>query len=84
MQTLPFVAFVLTSLQLRRTLRVRLVLVAASSYAALYVILLMQALAGVPLVATDSTALVVWALASTLAAGTAWVRLVRVRSAAAA
>ena len=39
----------------RAPVRARLMLIAAASYAALYVILLTQALRGVPLIAADST-----------------------------
>jgi len=59
----------------RPSLRARLVLTAAVSYAALYVILLIQALRGVPLVAPDAgtmTQLVAWAVATAMAAGILW------------
>lgn len=50
-QALPLVALALGRTRIQRRVRVRIVLVAAASYAAIYVILLNQALRGVPLVA---------------------------------
>lgn len=50
-QALPLVALALARTRIQRRMRVRIVLVAAASYAAIYVILLNQALRGVPLVA---------------------------------
>jgi hypothetical protein len=71
MQALPLVALLLARRRLGRATRVRLVLIAAASYAVLYVILLVQALRGVPLAAPDSptiTQLGVWAIATSLSA----------------
>ncbi len=71
MQALPIVALLLARRRLGPATRVRLVLIAAASYAALYVILLVQALRGVPLAAPDSqtiTQLGVWAIATSLSA----------------
>jgi hypothetical protein len=59
----------------RPSLRARLVLTAALSYAALYVILLIQALRGIPLVAPDAgtmTQLVAWTVATATAVGVVW------------
>jgi hypothetical protein len=74
MQVLPLVALLLASRRLSRKVRVRLTLIAAASYAALYVILLIAALRGAPLVAPDATAIMqlgVWAAATATAAGVA-------------
>lgn len=49
-QALPLVALALGRTRIQRRVRVRIVLVAAASYAAIYVILLNQALRGVPVV----------------------------------
>jgi hypothetical protein len=51
LQALPLVALVLARRRLRMTAQVRVVMMAAASYAALYVILLLQALRGVPILA---------------------------------
>jgi hypothetical protein len=53
MQILPLVALLLARLRIRQKARGRVVLTAAASYAALYVVLLIQALRGVPLVAAS-------------------------------
>ncbi len=50
-QALSLVALLLAGLRIRQEARVPLVLIAAASYAALYVMLLIQALRGVPLLA---------------------------------
>ena len=74
LQVLPLVSLLLARGRFRPDVRVRLTLVAAASYAALYVILVLQALRGVPLVAPDATTLVqlgVWLLATATAAGLA-------------
>ena len=72
MQALPIIALILSHGRLRPVTRERLLLVAAASYAALYVILLMQALGGIPLVASEaSTMLGSWAAATAMAAGVA-------------
>jgi hypothetical protein len=73
-QTLSLVALLVARRRLDRTARVRLVLIAAASYAALYVILLIQAFRGVPLVAPDAmtaTQLGAWAVATAMAAAVA-------------
>ena len=72
LQVLPLVSLLLARGRFRPNVRVRLTLVAAASYAALYAILVLQALRGVPLVAPDATALVqlsVWAIATATIAG---------------
>jgi hypothetical protein len=58
LQVLTVVAVLLSSVQIRPTVRVRMTITAGISYAALYVILLTQALRGMPLAAPDSTTLV--------------------------
>jgi hypothetical protein len=75
MQALPIIAWLLSR---RRTLpvqtRASLTLIAAASYGTLFVILVIQALRGVPLLSPDATTITqlgVWALATTLAAGIA-------------
>jgi hypothetical protein len=79
-QALPLFALFLArrrvSQRLSESVRVRLVLIAAASYAALYVILLIQALRGVPLFTTDATTMTqlgMWAVATATAAALAWV-----------
>jgi hypothetical protein len=70
-QALPLVALLLARRRIAESTRVRLLLGAAASYAALYVILLVQALRGVPLVAPDSQTLAqlaAWAIATALSA----------------
>ena len=72
MQLLPLVALTLRRRRSLETRRVRLVLVAVSSYSALFVILLWQALRGQSLAQPDGAtiaALGAWAI---LSAGTAW------------
>ena len=71
MQMLPLVALVLARRRIAETRRVRLVLVASASYGALYVILLTQALMGVPFVSVDAATLmplIAWATATIVAA----------------
>jgi hypothetical protein len=71
MQALPIIALLLARRRLGEGVRARLILIASASYAALYVILLTQALRGVPFVAPDATTiahLVAWALATIAAA----------------
>jgi hypothetical protein len=71
LQVLMLVALLLDRLRISRNVRVRLTLVAVTSYAALYVILLIQALRGVPLVAPDATTIAqlgAWAVATAMAA----------------
>lgn len=67
MQALPIVALVLARRGLPTALLVRFTLIAAFSYAALYTILLVQALRGMPLLAPDPTTaaqLGAWAFAT--------------------
>lgn len=71
MQVLPLIALALTR-RSTETRRVRLVLVAASSYAGLFVILLWQALRGQSLVQPDGTTIAVLGTWATLTAGAAW------------
>jgi hypothetical protein len=74
LQVLAVIALLLARLRLPRDVRVRLVLITAASYAALYGILLNQALRGLPLAAPDATTLTqlgIWVLATTVAAGAA-------------
>lgn len=74
LQVLPLVSLLLGRGRCRPNARLRLTLVAAASYASLYVILVLQALRGIPLVAPDDTAFVqlgVWALATAMAVGLA-------------
>ena len=70
-QVLPILALLLRRRSIADSARVRLVIVAAASYASLFVILLVQALRGVPIVAPDTRTIVqltVWAGATALAA----------------
>jgi hypothetical protein len=72
LQALILVALLLGCTSLQRLARVRLMVVAASSYAALYLILLIEALRGVSFVAPDAatvTQLTAWAVATAVAAG---------------
>jgi hypothetical protein len=76
-QALAVFALLLARTSLRRAARARLVLIAASSYAALYAILLFQALRGVSVVAPDAAALAqlgAWAVATAVAGGVGWFR----------
>ena len=57
LQALPLVALVLGRLRITQKARQRLVLAAAASYTGLYVILLTQALRGIPLIARHATAM---------------------------
>jgi hypothetical protein len=71
LQILPIVAFVLWRRRLADRVRVRLTLTAAASYAALFVLLLSQALRGQSLLAPDALTLTlasIWALATATAA----------------
>ena len=73
-QFLALVALLLGRAGLRQASRVRLVLVAGPSYAALYVILLVQAFRGQPLIAPDLATMAqlgVWIVATAVAAGLA-------------
>jgi hypothetical protein len=72
LQALALTVAFLTWVGVNHTARVRLMLVAGPSYAALYAIMLAQALRGVPLTAPDATTMVqatVWAAITLLAAG---------------
>jgi hypothetical protein len=83
-QVLGVLALLLARGQVRHTVRARLVTVAAFSYAALYGILLIEALRGVSLVAPDGatiTLLGVWAVATAVAAGVASLDAARRRGA---
>lgn len=74
LQALALAVLVLTGAGVGAAARARLMLVAGPSYAALYAILLGQALRGVPLTGPDATTLTqlgVWAAASAIAAGLA-------------
>jgi hypothetical protein len=76
MQALPIVALLLPRRR-DETTRVRLVWLAAVSYAALFALLLVQAMSGQPLVALSSatlTAVGAWAATTTLAATAVWRR----------
>jgi hypothetical protein len=87
-QVLPILALLLRRRVAAERARARLVIVAATSYAALFVILLVQALRGVPLAAPDTSTtvqLAVWAGSTVLAALLVRFDMTRaVRSAAAA
>ena len=75
MQVLPFGALLLARRQAPRQARAGLMIVGGVSYAALYVILVVQALRGVPLAAPDAatvTQLGAWAVATAAAASLAW------------
>ena len=75
MQVLPLAALLLARRQVPRQARARLMIVGGVSYAALYVILVVQALRGVPLVTPDTatvTQLGAWAVATAAAASLAW------------
>ncbi len=74
-QALPLVALLLGRTRLDGPVRARLVLVAAAGYTALYVILLRQALRGVPLIAPDDETfmqLAGWTIVTTVATGIVW------------
>jgi hypothetical protein len=69
-QVLPVVALLLRRRRFADAARVRLVIVAAASYAALFVILLVQALRGIPVTGPDTTTMMqfgVWGVATALA-----------------
>jgi hypothetical protein len=74
LQALILVALLLARTSLQQVARVRLMFVAASSYAALYVILLIEALRGVSFVAPDGatvTQLAAWAVGTAAGFGAA-------------
>jgi hypothetical protein len=74
LQALPLAALLFARLGISRRARARLMLVAAPAYAALYLILLIQALRGVPLVAPDAATMMqlgAWAIATALGAAVA-------------
>jgi hypothetical protein len=71
-QALPLLALLLTRAAIGRARRERLMRIAGPSYAALWVIVLIQALRGVPAIAPDSATVAqlgAWAIATALAAG---------------
>ena len=75
LQVLPLLALLLARRHVQRSVRARLMIVGGVSYAALYVILLVEALRGVPFIAPDAatiTQLGTWAIATLAAAGLAW------------
>jgi len=77
LQALILVAWLLGRTSLQHLARVRLVFIAAFSYAALYVILLIQALRGISFVALDAatvTQLAAWGVATAVAGGVALLR----------
>ena len=77
MQTLPVFALFLARRRISSTRRARLVLIGAASYAALYLILLAQALRGIPVVAPDAATITQFgalAVATAVAAGMALLR----------
>jgi hypothetical protein len=77
MQALPLIALLLGAAGVATAARVRLVGIVAVSYGALYTILLVQALRGVPLVRPDAITLLqlgAWACATALAAVVVWLR----------
>lgn len=72
LQVLPVLALLLDRRRITQPVRVGLVLVAAASYAALYAILLVEALRGVAVVAPDAATIVqlaAWGSLTALAAG---------------
>lgn len=74
LQILPLVTLLLARRRLSDAVRVRTALIAAASYATLYVILLIQAFRGVPLAAPDAATVAqlgAWAVGTALAAGVA-------------
>jgi hypothetical protein len=74
MQLLPLVALLLVRRQIHRTVRLRLAIIGGVSYATLYVILLVEALRGVPFIAPDGATmmqLAAWTIATMTAAGLA-------------
>jgi hypothetical protein len=74
MQALPLLALLLIRAGIRPGTRKRLILIAGASYNALFGILLVQALRGVPLAAPDTATLVqvtVWVMATLAAVGLA-------------
>jgi len=71
-QALPLLVLLLTRAGIGRAQRERLMLIAGPSYAAFWMILLIQALRGVPAVAPDSATLAqlgAWTLVTAIAAG---------------
>jgi len=73
MQVLPLFALFLSRRRLSSPARTQLVAIAGASYLALYVILVIEALRGIPLTAPDATTILqlgIWALATATAAAT--------------
>jgi hypothetical protein len=74
-QVLPLMVLLLTRARIGRAARARLMIVAGPSYAALFLILLIQSLRGVPLVAPDAATLAqlgIWAVATAAAVAAVW------------
>jgi hypothetical protein len=74
LQVLPLIAVLLSRRGVREAARIRLSLIAAASYAGLYVMLVVQAVRGISIVAPDRTtvaALAVWAVATAITASLA-------------
>jgi hypothetical protein len=74
LQVLPLIAVLLSRRGVREAARVRLSLIAAASYAGLYLILVVQAIRGISIVAPDGTtvaALAGWAVATAITASLA-------------
>jgi hypothetical protein len=74
MQALPFFALFLSRRRLSSQARTQLVVLAGASYGALYVILVIEALRGIPLMAPDATTILqlgIWAIATVTAMSTA-------------
>ena len=75
MQVLPLLALLLVRRQVTHAIRARLMIIGGVSYAVLYVVLLIEALRGVPFIAPDAatiTQLGAWAVGTMTAAGLAW------------
>jgi energy-converting hydrogenase Eha subunit F len=75
LQVLPLLALLLARRHVPRPVRARLMIIGGVSYAALYVILLVEALRGVPFISPDAATisqLGAWAIATLAAAGLAW------------
>ena len=81
LQILPLVAFALTRRRWTETNRVRLVATLSASYAALFGLLLWQALRGQPVTAPDGVTLAAMATWAILTAGAVWLSASRSESA---
>jgi hypothetical protein len=76
LQVLPIASLLLARGRLGQPRSARLIIVAGLSYFELYLLLLMQAFRGVPLVAPDTTTMTqvgVWAAATMIGAAVAWI-----------